>query len=317
MGLLAGSVFGLMSAILYTAANVALRHCIAIDPFLVSAVKAIPTVVVLGPFLLWMIYQGEAIATSNRMIPRFMFAALVGQFIGNAAFQLALARIGLAVSVPITLGTMIVGAAILGRWILGEPVRIQTLLAMAVLLASIVVLSSPSSQTQGDAESIVIDSNEHILKSSPPEILLGSLFAASSGLAYALFGTTMRQAMKGGLSAPLTMFISGAVGTISLWSVSFYRLGWQSITVVPTEDWRVMFAAGVLNFVAFVALATSLKALPVVAVNLINASQVAMAAVAGIVFFAEPFSRSLIIGISLTFLGLLIMARRPKLKCTD
>jgi drug/metabolite transporter (DMT)-like permease len=142
---------------------------------------------------------------------------------------------------------------------------------------------------------------------------LGSFLAAASGAAYALFGTMMRQSLTGGLSAPLTMFISGAVGTISLWSMTLLRLGPETLSIVPSNDWATMFAAGCLNFTAFVALAASLKSLPVVAVNLINASQVAMAAAAGIVLFAEPVTSSLVLGIALTFVGLGILAgRRPQ-----
>ncbi|MBD54315.1 MAG: hypothetical protein CMM05_04430, partial [Rhodopirellula sp.] len=41
-----GVVLGLSAAVLYTLANIALRQCVAVDPFLVSAVKAAPTVIV-------------------------------------------------------------------------------------------------------------------------------------------------------------------------------------------------------------------------------------------------------------------------------
>ena len=51
VGNVMGVVLGLSAAVLYTMANIALRHCVAVDPFLVSAVKAVPTVIVLGPFL--------------------------------------------------------------------------------------------------------------------------------------------------------------------------------------------------------------------------------------------------------------------------
>jgi multidrug transporter EmrE-like cation transporter len=43
---------------------------------------------------------------------------------------------------------------------------------------------------------------------------------------------------------------------------------------------------------------------------LINASQVAMAAVAGVILFAEPVTASLVIGIALTIAGLMILATR-------
>ena len=310
LGIVAGSLFGLASAVLYTLANIALRHCVAMDPFLVSAVKAAPTVLILGPFLGWMIARGETVATSRRMVPRFMGAALVGQFLGNACFQISLGMIGLAIAVPITLGMMIVGAAVLGRVVLHEPVRIRTALAMLVLIASVVVLSLPSAS---DPNGTVMSVSEANARSS--QVLMGSLCAALSGAAYALFGVVMRQALTGGLSAPLTMFISGAVGTLSLWSATFLRLGYESISQVANGDWAIMFGAGLLNFTAFVALAASLKSLPVVAVNLINASQVAMAAVAGIILFNEPVTGTLILGIALTMIGLCILAdrrRRPR-----
>lgn len=310
MGILGGAIFGLCSAILYTATNVALRYCVSLDAFLVSAVKAVPTVVILAPYLLWMRKKKEVIASSFQMVPRFIFAALIGQFVGNAFFQLALGRIGLAVSVPITLGTMIVGAAILGRILLNERVSIRTLLAMVVLLVSIMVLSSPSSHLDLESQNEV--AGKIAVSNTAAEIWLGSLFAALSGLAYALFGTTMRQALTGGLSAPLTMFISGSVGAVSLWAVSFYRLGLDVIELIPAEDWSVMAIAGMLNFTAFVALSISLKSLPVIAVNLLNASQVAMAAMAGIVFFAEPITNPLLTGVGLTLIGLLIMVQRKK-----
>jgi drug/metabolite transporter (DMT)-like permease len=310
MGMLAGVLFGLSSAVLYTATNVALRHCVDIDAFLVSAVKAIPTVAFLGPYLVWMIVRGELIASSFRMVPRFILAALLGQFVGNAFFQLALGRIGLAVSVPITLGTMIIGAAIFGRWLLHEKVKLRTLVAMLILLASILVLSSPSSHPELAQQAVVGSDFEPT--STAREVGIGSLCAAMSGIAYAVFGTVMRQALTGGLSAPFTMFLSGSVGAVALWAFSFYRIGAVLILEVPPAEWGTMVVAGLLNFCAFVSLSIALKSLPVVAVNLLNASQVAMAALAGIIFFSEPVTSSLITGVGLTLLGLLVMVQRKR-----
>ena len=90
VGMAAGAAFGLASAVLYTASNIALRKSVGVDPFLVSAVKAAPTVLAMGPFLIWMSMTGQTIATSYRMVPRFLIVSLIGQFIGNAAFQVAL-----------------------------------------------------------------------------------------------------------------------------------------------------------------------------------------------------------------------------------
>ncbi len=300
LGIVAASVFGGIAAIMYTAANVALRYCISVDPFLVSAVKAAPTVVFLGPFIGWMWYRRQTIATSTRMVPRFIVASLVGQLVGNAAFQISLGVIGLAVSVPITLGVLIIGSAVLGRIWLHEPVRPRTIAAMVTLITAVIVLSLPGA-TLPPTQS-----------STPLPIWMGALCAAASGAAYAVFGVVMRQTLTGGLSAPATMLISGATGTVSLWSITMIRMGWDPLTMIAAEQWGMMVSAGVCNFTAFVALSLSLKSLPVVAVNLINASQVALAAVAGVLLFAEPVTAPLVIGILLTMVGLAILAHRVK-----
>ncbi len=300
VGIVAAFSFGLFSAVGYSAANIALRQSVGVDPFLVSAVKAAPTVIVLGPVLIWMVLTSRTIATSTKMIPRFAATALLAQIVGNGAFQIALGVIGLAAAVPITLGTLIVGGALLGRIMLGEPVRLRTIIAMVTLIAAVVVLSLPH------------DGPRFISSTSDLPIWAGALTAAASGAAYALFGVMLRQALTGGLSPPATMFISGVVGTAALWSIAICRVGSDGIAAISADQWGVMATAGMCNFTAFVALSVALKALPVVAVNLLNASQVAMAAIAGVVLFAEPVTWPLLTGIGLTFVGLGVLANRKK-----
>ena len=67
-----------------------------------------------------------------------------------------------------------------------------------------------------------------------------------------------------------------------------------------------MIGAGILNAVSFYCLATALQHLNVVYVHIINASQAAMAALAGVLIFAEPLTGYLIFGICLTAVGLLL-----------
>lgn len=318
VGLAAGVLAGTAAAIMYTMSNVALRDSVEINPFLVSAVKAAPTVICLSPFLVWMMVRGQAIYTSLQMAPRFIAVALLGQFVGNAAFQWALGSIGLAASVPITLGTLLIGGAILGRIILHEPVRPRSMIAIGLLIVAVVVLSwsgEGNSDSDNSAVQVSLNPGETVsLKVVPP--WLGAVCAAASGIAYALFGTVMRQAMSQGMSPALTMWISGVVGTLSLWTVTWWTVDATEWAVLTTSQWQTMGVAGVFNFTAFVALSLALKALPVVAVNLINASQVAMAAVAGILLFGEKITPSLIAGITLTFIGLLVLASRKKQRAT-
>lgn len=305
--------------------NIALRNCVDVDAYLVSAVKAVPTVIVLGPLIGWLALRSDtptpqpsATTTSDhrslretlrtRRIPQFVLASFLAQFLGNAAFQKALEHIGLAASVPITLGVLIVGGAILGAVMLKEPVGSRKMMAIATLILAVIVLSLPDQMTglsepSGAAQQGAPDAMQ---------IIIGSLWAALSGLAYSFFGVTLRQTLQTGLPAHTLMFISGLTGTITLWAFCFATLGLETITQTSPTQWGIMVTAGFCNFSAFVAITTSLRLLPVVAVNLINASQVAMAAVAGVLLFGEPITFQLVFGILLTLAGLMILARRTR-----
>ena len=334
-----GSAFGVASAILYTAANVKLRESVGVDPFLVAAVKAVPTVVCLAPVILWFLFSGKPLGRSYAMVPRFAAVALIGQFIGNAAFQVALEHIALAVAVPITLGTLIIGGGVLGSRILGEPVAGRKIVAMAVLIAAVAALAMSKNETTATKTSSTVSTNpsgstpsiattvsdagsessvrttswqpsaaRSWFSSSTRRPWLGSFCAMASGLAYSLFGVVMRQTLKDGLSMPATMFLSGSVGMIALWTFSFFWVGTDAIADITVMQWRTMAWAGMFNFAAFVALSAALRFLPVVAVNMINASQVAMATAAGVWLFDEATGPLVWTGIWLTILGLLILA---------
>ncbi len=70
------------------------------------------------------------------------------------------------------------------------------------------------------------------------------------------------------------------------------------------------------NAVAFVALTKSLELVGVVYVNALNATQAAMAAVAGVLYFKEPLSAALGLGVVLTAGGLLLMKRGKEAEAT-
>ena len=76
------------------------------------------------------------------MFPAVFAAALMVQLGGNVGFQVGLARVGLAVTVPVLFGVLIVLGAILGRIRLGEPIAPRSALAMGLLIVAVVVLSS-------------------------------------------------------------------------------------------------------------------------------------------------------------------------------
>ncbi|EMI44272.1 DMT family transporter [Rhodopirellula sp. SWK7] len=301
-----GVVCGLISAVFYTLANISLRQSVAADPFLVAAFKAIPTVICLTPFLVALKMGGQPIAKSGHLVPRFILISLLGQVGGNASFQVALGMIGLAAAVPITLGALLIGSAIVGRVLLGETVRRRTAIAMAILMVAVVILSQ-AGHPDPDASSLVASERADSLA---VQRWVGAAFAVFSGLCFAVFSSTMRFNMQKGMQAATAMWISGTVGSLALFAMVALRGGFADIAELPASLWWSMGAAGVFNFLAFIAITTAMKVLPIVAVHLLNASQVAMAAAAGVILFAEPVTATLLIGIALTMVGLLVLARR-------
>lgn len=292
-----GPLSGLAAAVMYTLTNIALRVSSDVDPHLVSAVKATPMVLILGPFLVFVAARGGRVLATRDRFPQFVLASFLAQVVGNVGFQRALAHIGLAASVPITLGSIIIGGALLGLWLLKEPVGKRKLFAMAMLIASVFILSLGSGNSPDGSI-------------TTSQVLKGSFWAALSGFSYSFFGVTVRQLLQDGVRPSTTMFVSGSVGFLVLWPYSLLGLSGDVFAATTPREWIFMSIAGVLNFAAFIGITVSLRLLPVVAVNLINASQVAMAAVAGVLIFDESLTGSSIFGILLTLAGLILLAGR-------
>ncbi len=302
---LLGVLCGVISAFGYTAANLCLRAVSHHDPLWVTAVKALPTVLLAGPWMLADGMLGRRMLPPPRVWGAIFIAALIGQVLGNVAFQWSLGVVGMALTVPLVLGTMIVGGALLGWLVLGEPVSRRAAVSIALLVAAIVILSLGTRQA----------AKSPILADSSLLLFLGALAAALSGIAYAFLGVVIRFGVTGQASLPATLFTVGLVGWIILGSASLYRLGLPALLDVNPHDLQVMLPAGLRNFIAFVALTKALQLTTVSHVNLMNASQTAMAACLGVWLFGEPASWPLVLGVLLTIVGLVAMRRpRPKVE---
>jgi drug/metabolite transporter (DMT)-like permease len=75
------------------------------------------------------------------------------------------------------------------------------------------------------------------------------------------------------------------------------------------RDLIVMLAVGLCNLLAFLLIAKALQVAGVVRVNVVNnALTTALTVLAGIVLFAEPANRELILGIVLTLAGIVLIS---------
>lgn len=298
-----GSICGLLSAVGYTAANVCLRAVSHCDPVWVSTVKAAPTVILFSPWLVLLWRRGERIIPARRVLGILLIASLVCQLFGNVAFQWSLGIVGIALTVPLTLGTMIIAGAIMGRIYLHESVTARMAISLMVLIAAICVLSLGA----GEASSSILPTAESF---SIWLVIAGVAVACLSGISYALLGVVIRYGVTGRVSVASTLVTVTLTGLVSLGALSLWRTGLQGMLDTNSRDFAVMAAAGVFNAVAFLALTKSLQFVPVVYVNALNATQATMAALAGVWFFSEPSSLALWFGVVLTAAGLILMQKR-------
>jgi drug/metabolite transporter (DMT)-like permease len=320
----AGTICGLISAVAYTAANLCLRAVANCDPVWVSCLKSVPTIVLVAPWLLILAGRGERILPPPRLLALIAAAGACGQLAGNVSFQWSLGIIGVAVAVSLTLGTMILSAAVLGRLLLHEPVTPRTAFSIVLLLAAIAALSLGA----GEAHRSVTDAdNSGIVQPAAPRtgpspaasgtshlllISAGVAAALASGIAYTILGVAIRYAAGRGAPQPTTLMTVALVGLVSLGALSLARIGPRAMLETSPRDLWVMLAAGVFNAAAFVALTKALHLTSVVYVNVLNAAQAAMAAVSGAILFQEALSPGLLCGVALTIVGLLVMRGRKR-----
>ena len=99
------------------------------------------------------------------------------------------------------------------------------------------------------------------------------------------------------------------MGVVSLGPVSVCRLGLEPFYSTTREQLALMAAAGAFNLIGFVTLIHGLQRTTVVNANALNASQVAMASLAGIALFHESPNPWLLLGGCLTVAGLLWIDR--------
>jgi drug/metabolite transporter (DMT)-like permease len=317
-----GTMLGLTSALGYTLSNIFLRSVTHCDPIWVSCVKAVPTVVLLLPWIMWRIVKRETIVRSKGDLAIILAAGAFAQ-IGNVSFQWSLGVIGLALAVPFTLGTLILGGVAWGHWLLGEVVTARTLFALGLVVGSICILSlgageahrsiqratAPVGQIVKVEQIVEVEQNVEADATANTLVVvtIGILFVCLAGFTYSTLGAAIRWVRNHGTPLPSILFFSCLVGVVSLAAICLERNGFDEMLQTTRRDWNVMLLAGFFNAIAFAALAAAMHLSGLVYVNALNASQTAMASLAGVFFFGEAVTAPLAIGVPLTIVGLLLM----------
>lgn len=294
-------MFGVVSALTYTGANIALRAVADRGGFdwavWVSCVKAVPAALAAWLLVAWRAGRGLPALPPRRLVVPLVVTGLVMQFVGNVSFQWSLSLGGLALTVPLSFASLILTGAVLGRIVLGEPIGARSSAAMAVLMLAIAVLSVGA---EGATEALTRDATFWT-------IAVAVLSATAAGVAYGACGVVIRRTVTARVSLSAALVLLSTAGVVGLGALSLIRSGPAQLLATPADDFAIMIAAGTLNAVAFFAVSAALRHIPVTEVNLLNASQTAMCAIAGVLWFAEPPTVWLYAGVLLTMAGLVLL----------
>lgn len=307
-----GTALGLFSAVCYTITNIFLRHVVVSHDLgwsiWISAIRTVPVALLTSSITLRRASLGKPSFGPPRLMAKLFLVALFIQLAGNVAFQWCLGTVGLALAVPLCMGTLVFAGALLGRIWLGEGINTRTAVAMLLLIVSIAILSL-GAERAGPA--IVVDTataDRGVLF-----VAIGVAAACLSGLAYATSGVVIRRVSTGGLPVTTVLMSISATGTIVLGTLGLLILGPERIRAGGIDRFTDTLLAGTFNAAAFFSLGKSLQLITVNRANLLGASQTAMAAIAGVLIFAERVTVPLVVGVTLTFLGMSLVKapRRP------
>lgn len=292
----------IFSAVTYTGVNICLRFLSTqCDQTWVLFGKELVAVAVIGPWLLVQYGRGKPVFPGTRYLALLALLGFLVQWAGNLPCLWAFGVVGLSVSVPIYIGTNLAASAILSRILLGERISLQSVSAIALMCLSIVLLSMGAPHVN---ESIAAATGA---KQSIFIVALAIAGLLLAGTIYAVLAVSIRYTVTGRASSAVLVFMITVMGSLTFGPWSIAQNGFDAIAAVPLGDQFVIFLSGVLNLVAFLALAKGMEITTVAHANVLSASQVAMSTLAGLMFFTEPPGPWLVIGVCLSIAGIIFM----------
>jgi drug/metabolite transporter (DMT)-like permease len=257
----------------------------------------------IGPWLALCAWRGQRVLPRGRVLLLLVLVGLATQLIGNIGSFWALGIIGLTVGIPVVVGVTITSATLLGRIFLGERVAPRSVLALTILLVSIVLLNLGA----GDANH-AIAAHAPIL-AGPIWVVSAILVTCAAGLVFGLLSLSIRVAVTNRITPEAAVTVIAILGPLSLAPVAICRSGFQHCLTMSGHDFGLTLVNGLFNTAAFLCLSKGLQRTTIAHANVVNASQIAMATVAGVLLFAEPLGGALIAGVLLTILGVVLMER--------
>jgi len=293
-----GFIYCVIAAFGFSGVNICLRSLtVRCDRVWVLLIKEAITFVAIA---VWARLGGRL---DGRVLPGWRTIAVLTtigaltHLLGTLPWLWSLAEVGLAVAVPLSLCTSLVTTAALGRWVLEERVSGRSLVAMGLLLGAVGVLTSGTQAPPDRLASAVAALGSWTL-------WLATSAACMAGIIYGVLNIAVRHSVTRGVSLVFVALVGPVMGVVCLGPVCAWRAAWEGFPPFSQYDLLLLAAGGMLNAVAWFAFVKSLQSIAAVHANLVTASQVGIAALAGVCLFGEALSPAVITGVAMTALGI-------------
>lgn len=279
---------------------------------------------------------------AGRLIGWTLVGAFFCQVPGNFSLLWAYRQVGMAVAGAISLGTTILFAAVLGRVFLKERVSLPTLLGMAVLITSVVLLSVAHSDVESFTSATATQKTERLPSLSEgaavsTEVnivheatlangggisvgtvslwrgILGCVMAILCGLSCAILATVIRYVGNQGAPVWLPAFVVPILGLPATLPVILWQQGftWAVFDISAADYYGVLTVSALCNVVAFVSLCKGIQLTSVVFGNVSGTIRLALVSLVGIFWFHEPGGFLMGTGVVLACLGTVLIGAAP------
>ena len=259
--------------------------------------------------------SGRPVWPLARMVAWVLFAAFVCQVPGNFSQLWAYRQVGMAIAGPVSLGTTILFAALLGRVFLKERLAWPVILGILVLVLSVVLLGI-SGGTE-DADSTV--TKMATFPRTFSYLIAGVAAATLCGFSCAVVTAIIRFVGNHEVPVWLPGFIIPLAGLPASFPFVLRQYGLTSSIVsdISGHDWLFLIAAAVCNIVAFLAICRGIQLTSVVFGNVSGTIRLALVSVIGVFQFQEPGGILLTAGVLCACVGTLLIGSTPPIRLSS
>ena len=298
-----GFVLGIICALFYSVASIYLRKLTelqspyALTMFLKESVASLFAL----PFVLWGMKRGTISLKQWRLWLLMFSIAVVMQVVGNLGTLALFTTAGIAISLSCIWSGGLLAGQLFDLVCIKEKFQTGLFIALLVVILAVICigvglgLRTDSGGLAGLSGWLTLG------------VVLGGLCI---GTINSLDMAAIKYSAQYDVSFWVPILLVPGAGTVVLGAYSFYQYGPGIVSVLSAEQLSCIAIAGFTNLIAFIALVKGLNRCPIAFMNLMNAAQVAIGALAGIFWFNEPTNVYIYTGIGLT-IAAIFLANRP------